>query len=708
MLRINLRCVLVVWVVILSESLSSAGRPAPPSRPDCFIPCNENCQVDIHCTWEPGLDPETPANYTLHWKSNHSERQHAFHGTSLYGLILRRHFSSHDNLHVWVQVKNQHGSVESGEATFNTAEIFKPPPPEVTWSVREPLEISWTSSCDQLQHSLGSCDVRHRTGAGQDWIQEGSFHGSFTFHSPRPCSVYEVQVRCACDSGLRSNWSGSLWKSSIGTAPVGELDVWRDCGISPQSSDCVLTWKELPASQACGLILGYAVRLSHLDSSVVFVNVSTAEHRGPLVCEEMKCYLNSSLKGVSSVSVSAYNAHGASGPSHLSVPVTGDKQKGFYLKMTEDNLTVSWNFSSVLSENLKEYVVQYKLTGSPLGQGLDWVRVSNSNTSAFLKGQFKRYKPYQVSLLTVSCSNLSSGSSPVQHLSSAIGFSHQGTPSRVPSFKVQSIAVSDVTLSWEPVPLLQQNGIILFYQIGVNRHNVYNVSSSLTSKQLRVHPGQEYEVWIRAVTAAGPGENTTVTFNTNPHEDYVYFGLVLPVVLSLVLVLVLVSLSCLCPGAKTTCPLMRQCFLKVPDPRNSHIFRKVKNQINDSSDWICVCEPHPKISLLEVVEIQSWAFKSSLKKTSNPEGSTRPADRDRSSQKDRTDEEREDTVTGDSQRTDNKYRAEAYSRIIDSDEEEEKGEKEEGVDCCSSSKELLETGYEKHFMPTAEEILEAV
>lgn len=27
------------------------------------------------------------------------------------------------------------------------------------------------------------------------------------------------------------------------SAPVGELDVWRDCGISQTSSDCVLTWK---------------------------------------------------------------------------------------------------------------------------------------------------------------------------------------------------------------------------------------------------------------------------------------------------------------------------------------------------------------------------------------------------------------------------------------------------------------------------------
>lgn len=38
-------------------------------------------------------------------------------------------------------------------------------------------------------------------------------------------------------------------------------------------------------------------------------------------------------------------------------------------------------------------------------------------------------------------------------------------PSKVPSFKVSSIAVSEVTLFWEPVPCSKQNGVILYYQI---------------------------------------------------------------------------------------------------------------------------------------------------------------------------------------------------------------------------------------------------
>ena len=52
---------------------------------------------------------------------------------------------------------------------------------------------------------------------------------------------------------------------------------------------------------------------------------------------------------------------------------------------------------------------------------------------------------------------------------------------------------------------------------------VYNVSVTpehghQTFKLKHLSPGQEYKVWIRAVTAAGPGANVTMMFKTN-HPD---------------------------------------------------------------------------------------------------------------------------------------------------------------------------------------------
>lgn len=55
--------------------------------------------------------------------------------------------------------------------------------------------------------------------------------------------------------------------------------------------------------------------------------------------------------------------------------------------MNEENLTVSWDLHSQLSDNLKEYVVQYKQAGCPPGQGFDWIKVT-TNQTVFFKGMF--------------------------------------------------------------------------------------------------------------------------------------------------------------------------------------------------------------------------------------------------------------------------------------------------------------------------------
>lgn len=42
----------------------------------------------------------------------------------------------------------------------------------------------------------------------------------------------------------------------------------------------------------------------------------------------------------------------------------------------------------------------------------------------------------------------------------------------------------------------------------------------MTFKLQDLSPGQQYDVWIRAVTAAGPGANTTVKVKTKHPEDF--------------------------------------------------------------------------------------------------------------------------------------------------------------------------------------------
>lgn len=125
-------------------------------------------------------------------------------------------------------------------------------------------------------------------------------------------------------------------------------------------------------------------------------------------------------------------------------------------------------------------------------------------------------------------------------------------------------------------------------------------------------------------------------------------------------------------------------------------------QINDPLAWTCISiyEPYPKISQLEIVEIQPSPLEPSMETTSHHDGLTRPVVDDESSEIDFQDNQRKDAVTEECDRIEGRYKRKEYSKMIDSDEEDK-------ADSWSSSEEEeFTSGYEKHFMPTPLEMLE--
>ncbi|XP_037544263.1 interleukin 12 receptor, beta 2a, like [Nematolebias whitei] len=684
------RWLLPILVVILPYCCVSLGPPALPYNLDCFRPCDQNdCSV-IKCLWSPNPPPDSSTVYSLHWEPVNTDDGQWTGGNSSQGNIARENFRSHQELRVWVQARNQHGFVKSQEVVINTEDIKKPPPPIISSNHQEPLEIHWDFTCE-LQLDDGTCEVRHRTEEDQDWTRyEDGLHSYYGVVNPKAGTVFEFQVRCRCHSSLMSDWSEIYRTRSAESTPIGEVDVWVDCVVPSSSFDCFLTWKNLSISQAHGHILGYDVRVVYHNGTVELINVTTV-NSSSWVYDERKWYLTTSLKDVSFVSVSAYNAFSATDATHLFMPAAPGQHVNdqiIELQMNEENLTVSWEPPSLFPDDVKQYVVQYKECLP--GKSFDWIKVDKNHTTVSFKGVFKKYTMYQVSLFAVS--NLNE----VQQLSTATGYSTQGVPSTVPSFKVFFLASTDVILFWEPVPYAKQKGVILYYQIGVvGTQKVYNVSVSpdpgnMTYKLTGLSPAQEYKVWIRAVTSAGPGSNVTTTFKTMHSEDFGYLiPILLPTMLLVITIAVIVAL-CVCRGTNKVLSLCLNG--KVPDPRNSHIFKHMKHQINEPLTWIRIplYEPNPKISLLEVVEIKS--------KVLDTDGFNRPVMENDCSQMDCRDLHMEETVTEDHNRTDRRYRREEYSKMIDSDEDRN--------DEFSSEEEQFISDYERHFMPNPLEILQ--
>ncbi|CDQ90987.1 unnamed protein product [Oncorhynchus mykiss] len=166
-------------------------------------------------------------------------------GTNVSGVIPRELYTSYSDLTVLVKAANQHGSATSTMAAFNTGDIKKPPTPEITHHCPQPLEIYWIVQCEDQGSSDQHCEVQYRPQDQQGWTQEEDILRSFLLLTPRPYTVYEFQVRCACEGpqALMSDWSSVYKAWSSESAPVKALDVWSDCGVTSELSQCALMWK---------------------------------------------------------------------------------------------------------------------------------------------------------------------------------------------------------------------------------------------------------------------------------------------------------------------------------------------------------------------------------------------------------------------------------------------------------------------------------
>uniref|UniRef100_A0A673VLU4 Interleukin-6 receptor subunit beta-like n=1 Tax=Salmo trutta TaxID=8032 RepID=A0A673VLU4_SALTR len=552
-------CLLLILLLLLHTCLPQPGPPSPPSAPQCHIPYTEGRQADIHCFWDPGQDPQIPTSYSLHWNSTEGISS-AVEGTNVSGVIPRERYTSYSDLTVLVKAANQHGSATSTMAAFNTGDIKKPPTPEITHHCPQPLEIYWILQCDDQGSSDQLCEVQYRTQDQQGWTQEEDILRSFLLLTPRPYTVYEFQVRCACEGpqALMSDWSSVYTAQSSESAPVKALDVWSDCGVTSELSQCALMWKEMPSWLAQGKVLGYVVTLSHSNGTVAVVNVSMSEPGGLCVCQEKRCRFTTSLRGVSGVDVSVYNSQGATKPAPLALPTSGLQVPELSFTVNQDilSLNVSWSLPAQPIENMHEYVVQYKQVGLPPTQGFDWIKVHQNHTSIILRGDFVNHTAYNVSLFAV----------------------------------------------------LINSSCLLASAISYSLHGLYNVSGDQNSFHLLGLTSGHHQVWIRAETKAGLGPSETIIFSTENSHGYLKY--LVPGIIAGMLLLIIIIIQ------------MKTCA-KVPDPSNSKLLQQMKLQFNSSSTAIfSPLESNPKISELEVVENSFWDANACPRKRSSPDGQT--------------------------------------------------------------------------------------
>ncbi|XP_026772684.3 interleukin 12 receptor, beta 2a, like [Pangasianodon hypophthalmus] len=572
----------------------------PP--PTCLIPFNDEDR-NIHCRWTGSLNPLIPTNFTLHWRND----DYGYNGSKDIGgrdsvIILRADYQAHDCIEMWVSATNTLEKINSETLKTNTHSIIQPPPPSIIRHTSEPLEIFWSVS-DEIEHSeQWQCKVQYKKLCDQDWTEvEDTYEVSFILEDAVPFTTYKFRVRCRHASDERavmSTWSSEFTAETPAAAPVGMLDVWSDCDSMSDESNCTILWKEMPKQQARGNINSYVVTMKLSNGSVLNINGSvytSAEtcaqcgldiitkepsnlvshaQQSYLTCRQEQscfhyCHLSVPVKEVKGIGVTANTAGGKSSPALVALPRTGLLQPTVALEVRakSQELNVSWSVLLPFSDSVQEYVVQHKPVGLPYTPCLNWVKVHKNQTFVILRGQMSNYTAYNVSLYAI-VSNRSC------LLTSAIAYTVEGVPPKVTDFQAIPTSPFSVNLTWTPIPLNKSQGHIMQYLVGFCKDVVvYNVSSDKSSFQIsNLNPDQQYEVWIRAKTSAGEGENATASFTTTSSANIIKIVVVI-VVLVFITPLVLIISIVWYLRAKVP-----EWFYKIPDPINSSSFKQMSNQ----------------------------------------------------------------------------------------------------------------------------------
>ncbi|XP_039626412.1 interleukin 12 receptor, beta 2a, like isoform X1 [Polypterus senegalus] len=659
------------------------------SRPHCDVTVTRRYSVsnlrcfftkELQCSWEysPGTPDDT--NFTFHlnsryeWSLNITARN-----TSV--TVQRFHYIIYHNVQVWLSTSDAAEEYSSEIFSFDTSRIDKLPPPNITEMDAEHSLISvlWYFPCNEVQER--NCRLRYRAD-GDSWTEvDGEDVGiEYNLEDPQPYTLYWFQVRCTCNGNVWSDWSEASSVRSMEESPVGPLDVFIDLTDSP-----ALVWKTLPMNQARGKILGYVVRFTGTDGINVIINSTMEDFNCSSEKEEEQQRWNSRQicnvpfpeNWTGTASIIAFSAAGKTkptellftgldplAPADLRVHVVDTPQgKGF---------TLSWRPPpAVPSRFLQEYLVQSRQLAKGQCSSLEWKRLNMNSTSTTLNGDFKPFVPYVVSVFAVYTEGIS-------HPASCLAYADEAAPSAGPPLSSFSVTTSTINVSWEEIPLIHRKGFIHVYrlawgkvQLGITpvREHMVNVSQRwYVIKDL--NPKEKYQIWVCGITNGQEGKCSTRTHIMI--GDAFNQGLLgLFAFMFLVFIMLIVAMTFHQKIREWACPLIPVwCYQKVPKPVN--------------------CQPDLEDDSHHHINFMSTALGSSLGNIlTDLEVVERPVTTEDPTLSE-TAEEEDDELHKD------------YSMMNNSDFVPiSQLPEEEAMDC--DWKPVI-SGYEKHFMPSPDEI----
>ncbi|XP_074835584.1 interleukin-27 receptor subunit alpha isoform X2 [Carettochelys insculpta] len=546
------------------------GDPEEPRGLECY---RMGPSGGMNCSWPSRPGPKANTTYTLRYQSLKFRRNQTWSSQAPAGqswvVIGRSSLTDSEQYAVWVEAGA--GSQITPRLTLALQEIVKPDPPELGLKELTPqVTVNWSNPRWPQHHTPHlAYELRYRVSGAPNWTtvpKEEMEPDNYELFGLEPITAYEAQVRCIPEKmkGFWSDWSPSLTFQTPEAEPQGLVDVWRVA--SPAKSgepSLLLLWKPLDPRAARGVIRSYTITFRTVRGS------SESSLESP-------CCRASLPASTTHVWISASNRVGQTQPASLSLehqdlpgPV------GVRVEAVQgQDLHVTWDPSNdALEGEPQEYLVEWTEEYSSsrvVRQG--WVRRPAGTYSARLTGDFSPQVPYQIRVYGLYPGGIGA-SAPVR------AYTQEGVPSAGPQgLKDRSVSKGASVISWEAIPLEHRNGHITHYTLYLatptGRPQTYQrIGAAETSYSLEgLEPGTSYQLWMTGSTSAGEGNASSIHVFQTPDSHWE------AVLASLLAAGFLLFLACVVGGVLHTkllelCQkvLPRWCWEKVPAPTHSRV-----------------------------------------------------------------------------------------------------------------------------------------
>ncbi|XP_078285436.1 interleukin-12 receptor subunit beta-2-like [Rhinoraja longicauda] len=675
---------------------------------------------EVICTWSPIHDTWKTTEYMFHLEmkssSVHSNKPLRI-PTLLPSVTLERKILSAGKSYVaWVEVNNTLLS----SLEFIIEDIVKPQPPvNVSAKPDDPtnIAIEWAKPANLDQFISIQYELQYRLAGQENWNEvspdEVEVHAvGYILEDLQPFTQYEFRVRCGREEEtnrkLWSDWSAVTGAMTQEAKPVGILDVWF---MQRGQGNITLLWKPLEQHQARGIIQRYSVNYTLQWDGEEMGTVTINTCCGIILSETPQL-----------VNVSAYNSVGATDPATLNLVQGQLSVLNITVLNYNDQVQVCWVASA---KKVVGFVVEWSNMNLPEDPP-EWKKIPALDKCMDLKHDvLQPWIPYKVSVYTQYQIGLGR---PV----STLIYTKEGVPLTGPQISIYNITQTSATLLWENIPLSRRQGFILYYTLFYvknpqegNRQKALNISSALHSfTLLNLEPASTYRIWMTASTRVGEGTSGPhFELKTGASHIISWKHIIVVLVILVVIALCITGRCCFYQRIKSCGSMLipQWCCQRIPDPE---IIRALLQQnlptpkhfamIEDDPEIVKVEEIIPDIMMQLPLEISNSLILAEAKisntedlfrpnsptlteaKSSNAEDMFRPNSPTLTEAKSSKAEDLFWPSTP-TQEVDNSPRVSIHSH---------KQFAQQPISTELPGRTCITSGYEKHFIPSAEQVLE--